>query len=564
MSSATAAVAMLLLVAAPLHAAPTSDQPSAIVIFPYLVTNSGRGIDTNVRLTNTSNNALAARCFYENHTAHCDVDGAPCDRDRPCGGTAQCTPGFSITEFVLRLARQQPVEWQLGPGSVALPGAGTVPPAPEQPFVGVLRCVATDVTGLPIGANALIGSATIQTEQLDDEPPAYDWARYRAVGLQAISDEAGGSNELALGGVAGPFAGCRNVQVLTHSYDGVRSPANPDRTVDTTLVMVPCAVDLHAALPATVTVQYRNFNEFDQQVVADEITVTGQRVATLGQIDPALTAAAAGTVTGQTRFLRMQGGGLVAIAIESHRAPGALPKTAALALAGMGEIAESDMLVLPPFGTPATPTLTPTPTSTGSPTQTPLPPDVYEPDNQLQQAKPIACGETQARSIHVARDDDWARLTLEAPSGILAAAVGPGLTLYNADGESLSDPNLARIDLPCGEQSLAAGSYYIQARGGFVVPSYSLSLSCTPCILPTATPAPTDTPTQVATPTVSGCAGDCDASGDVTVAELVRGVNILLGELRTNRCPAFDVNGNERVTVDELVRGVNALLRGCS
>jgi hypothetical protein len=49
----------------------------------------------------------------------------------------------------------------------------------------------------------------------------------------------------------------------------------------------------------------------------------------------------------------------------------------------------------------------------------------------------------------------------------------------------------------------------------------------------------------------------------VTVAELVRGVNIALDNRPVADCSAFDEDGDGRVAVDELVRGVNALLRGC-
>lgn len=54
--------------------------------------------------------------------------------------------------------------------------------------------------------------------------------------------------------------------------------------------------------------------------------------------------------------------------------------------------------------------------------------------------------------------------------------------------------------------------------------------------------------------------GDCDRDGRVVVSELVRGVNIALGNADVNECTPFDRVQNGRVTVDELVRGVrNAL-----
>jgi len=63
-------------------------------------------------------------------------------------------------------------------------------------------------------------------------------------------------------------------------------------------------------------------------------------------------------------------------------------------------------------------------------------------------------------------------------------------------------------------------------------------------------------------PTVH-CVGDCDASGEVTVDELVRGVNIALGTAALSLCEMFDHDGSRAVTVDELVSAVNRALAGC-
>lgn len=65
--------------------------------------------------------------------------------------------------------------------------------------------------------------------------------------------------------------------------------------------------------------------------------------------------------------------------------------------------------------------------------------------------------------------------------------------------------------------------------------------------------------------TVSGtpCAGDCDYSGGVAVAELVRGVRIALGLATLDECAGLDVNNDRQVLVDELVAAVGVALRGC-
>jgi len=50
----------------------------------------------------------------------------------------------------------------------------------------------------------------------------------------------------------------------------------------------------------------------------------------------------------------------------------------------------------------------------------------------------------------------------------------------------------------------------------------------------------------------------------VSVDELVKGVNIALGNLTLDQCSAFDCNANRHVTVDCLVKAVTAALNGCS
>ena len=59
------------------------------------------------------------------------------------------------------------------------------------------------------------------------------------------------------------------------------------------------------------------------------------------------------------------------------------------------------------------------------------------------------------------------------------------------------------------------------------------------------------------------CPGDCDGNHQVTVDDLVKGVNIALGNLPLDQCPAFDVNLDRELSVDELVRGVINALQGC-
>ena len=80
---------------------------------------------------------------------------------------------------------------------------------------------------------------------------------------------------------------------------------------------------------------------------------------------------------------------------------------------------------------------------------------------------------------------------------------------------------------------------------------------------PPSTPTATNSPPPSATPS-GGCVGDCDGSGEVTVAELTKGVDIALGTLPVSACPSFAAGGSGRVTVADLVRAVNNALTQCS
>lgn len=115
------------------------------------------------------------------------------------------------------------------------------------------------------------------------------------------------------------------------------------------------------------------------------------------------------------------------------------------------------------------------------------------------------------------------------------------------------DPGLAPcVPLPATPTPLASAT-----------PTHSITPI--PSLTPTATPSPIDTatpnPSQTNGP--SGCAGDCDGSGSVNIAELVRAVNIALGNDDVASCRAADTNGDGRVTINELIQAVNAALLGC-
>lgn len=66
------------------------------------------------------------------------------------------------------------------------------------------------------------------------------------------------------------------------------------------------------------------------------------------------------------------------------------------------------------------------------------------------------------------------------------------------------------------------------------------------------------------TAAAAACAGDCSGDGEVTVNEVIAGVNIALGSAGVGSCGAMDGNGDGQVTIDELVSAINGALGGCA
>jgi streptogramin lyase len=64
-------------------------------------------------------------------------------------------------------------------------------------------------------------------------------------------------------------------------------------------------------------------------------------------------------------------------------------------------------------------------------------------------------------------------------------------------------------------------------------------------------------------PTPPACVGDCNGDQSVTVDELLRMVNIALGNAPLSACEPGDGNGDGQITVDEILVAVNNALNGC-
>jgi hypothetical protein len=67
----------------------------------------------------------------------------------------------------------------------------------------------------------------------------------------------------------------------------------------------------------------------------------------------------------------------------------------------------------------------------------------------------------------------------------------------------------------------------------------------------------------LAEPDTTGCAGDCNADGQVAIDEILRLVNLALGNGQADGCAVADVDHNQQITVDEIVAAINNALNGC-
>jgi large repetitive protein len=129
----------------------------------------------------------------------------------------------------------------------------------------------------------------------------------------------------------------------------------------------------------------------------------------------------------------------------------------------------------------------------------------------------------------------------------------------------------------------------MQTNTPVATPSDSVTPAPTPTDTRTGTPTGTPIPSMPATPTVTGtftptntltwtptaaaptasatgtgCIGDCNGDGSVTVDELLIMVGIAVNpSAEGSPCPAGDANGDGMITVDEILEAVNNTLNGC-
>lgn len=270
----------------------TTIAPGAILVYMDLELDTAAGIDTRLQLTNTSDFLTRVDCYYINANSHCGGDGGPiCRTDQDCASFPglRCLPGWAKTDFRLTLTKRQPISWNLGDGLGFLPlnnepgpegqfNEGAIPPAPEDPFIGELRCIQMDVGSpdLPSDRNDLKGESTavrVTGDQIDAR-------KSNAIAIKAI--EGAQDGEPSVLNIGGPNAeygafpadgqesnvGCPNIWTLNHFFEGaqvVTHRAGSVRHVNSKLTVVPCAADLLTDVPGSATLQFLIYNEFEQR-----------------------------------------------------------------------------------------------------------------------------------------------------------------------------------------------------------------------------------------------------------------------------------------------------------
>ena len=115
--------------------------------------------------------------------------------------------------------------------------------------------------------------------------------------------------------------------------------------------------------------------------------------------------------------------------------------------------------------------------------------DAYEPDDYWYQAKTIAAGERQARSIHRFSDIDWAKFSLNQDARVILATSGTDdgdleMRLYDGDLSQVAyDDDSGPRYYALLDQVLRSGTYYVQINEygrDAVVPAYNLDFIVAP------------------------------------------------------------------------------------
>ncbi len=391
LSGAFAVLGGLMLTAGAAAADVTSDRPAGLVVVPKVLfdstgalgslTGNGSPVDTEIQMTNVSDQEVKLRCFYVNANSHCSNDpervcavAADCQGAPGPGGL--CFEGWIETDFEITLTPRQPLIWLVSEGLFSLPLAdqgqvGSIPGANEDPFMGELKCVQVGPDDAPVDRNDIKAEVSIISYGSQIDARAYN-----AVGIQAIEGANDGDNTLVLGGEDPEYSGCPNVLILNHFFEDAVEPVSGNY-VKTHLTLVPCSQNflLQDVALFNTTVQFLVFNEFEQRFSASRSLRCFKEfeLCSLGTgLDRAIndyeadsnscqrsvfSAFVSGTLTGQTRIRGVDdgssahGNGLVGVAEEFYRGAAddlsSVVATDAFNIHQAGERATADFITMP-------------------------------------------------------------------------------------------------------------------------------------------------------------------------------------------------------------------------
>jgi len=380
------AMALVAVGARPAAADVTSDRAAAILEWPSVIfaedsfagiTVPGVVINTILQMSNTSADPVDVHCFYENANSHCTNTGQVCGAAEECcapgTGCGICLPGWNETDFHVRLTPRQPIGWLASEGvsgfstfppkefgTFAIDGvtnfgiggssnAGSrIPPVPEEPFLGSLRCIVVNEDGIPVDRNVIKGEGTIEVNAGTGSSSFITVGKHNAIGIQAIEGAVNDDNVLVLGGPDAEYNGCPNFLILNHFFDGAEDPVTDDGAqIVTILELVPCSQDFLRQIPGAAVVQYLVYNEFEQRFSTSR-PFQCKQFSLLSSIDTTqnersiFSAGVSGTLTGQTRINPI-GSGVLAVAHEIHTSSG----LADFNVHFQGDRATPDFIVLP-------------------------------------------------------------------------------------------------------------------------------------------------------------------------------------------------------------------------
>jgi hypothetical protein len=175
----------------------------------------------------------------------------------------------------------------------------------------------------------------------------------------------------------------------------------------------------------------------------------------------------------------------------------------------------------------------------------------------------------------------FAGFNVAADAGQLNTVAGQGELLLagelthstpkaNTDGVASFEFTWQAPQSPGSRTLFGAGNSVNRDRSSFGDRASNTTFAVTVAGPPTSTPAeatPTETPVDTPTPTPTMppflCIGDCNNDLEVTINEVVTGVNILLEIVPFTSCAQLDANWDEAVTIDELVQAVATALTAC-